>query len=91
MYYISVNSLGSFLTDWVNDTLFGDIITNAATAALESIAAAEWLISLVVDGTGCGVSAVMAARTIENEANCRMTIMLSAFIPCTAKSRSSSA
>ena len=36
-------------------------------------------------GSGCGVPAVMAARTIENEKDRRMTIMLSTFIPCTAK------
>ncbi|WP_326974602.1 ferrous iron transport protein B [Caproicibacter sp. BJN0012] len=36
-------------------------------------------------GTGCGVPAIMAARTIENEKDRRMTIMLSTFIPCTAK------
>jgi ferrous iron transport protein B len=36
-------------------------------------------------GTGCGVPAVMAARTIENEKDRRMTIMLSTFMPCTAK------
>ena len=36
-------------------------------------------------GTGCGVPAVMAARTIENEKDRRMTIMLCTFMPCTAK------
>lgn len=40
----------------------------------------------ILIGTGCGVPAIMAARTIENEADRRMTIMLSTFIPCTAKS-----
>ena len=36
-------------------------------------------------GTGCGVPAIMAARTIEEERDRRMTIMLSTFIPCGAK------
>ena len=36
-------------------------------------------------GTGCGVPAVMAARTIEEEKDRRMTIMLSTFMPCSAK------
>lgn len=36
-------------------------------------------------GTGCGVPAVMATRTIENEKDRRMTIMLSTFMPCSAK------
>jgi len=36
-------------------------------------------------GTGCGVPAIMAARTIENEKDRRMTIILSTFLPCGAK------
>lgn len=36
-------------------------------------------------GKGCGVPAVMAARTIENERDHRMTVILSTFIPCGAK------
>ncbi|MBQ7251339.1 MAG: ferrous iron transporter B [Kiritimatiellae bacterium] len=36
-------------------------------------------------GKGCGVPAVMAARTIESERDRRMTIMLATFIPCGAK------
>jgi ferrous iron transport protein B len=36
-------------------------------------------------GTGCGVPAVMASRTIENEKDRRMTIMTTTFIPCSAK------
>lgn len=36
-------------------------------------------------GTGCGVPAIMASRTIENEQDRRMTIMLSTFMPCSAK------
>lgn len=36
-------------------------------------------------GTGCGVPGVMASRTIENERDRRMTIMVTTFIPCGAK------
>ena len=36
-------------------------------------------------GTGCGVPGVMASRTIENEKDRNMTIMLTPFIPCGAK------
>ena len=36
-------------------------------------------------GSGCGVPAVMASRTIENERDRRMTIMTTTFIPCGAK------
>ncbi|MDD3262088.1 MAG: ferrous iron transporter B, partial [Oscillospiraceae bacterium] len=140
---ISVTTLGGAADDWINETLFGDWIPNAATAGLQAVGAAPWLQSLVVDGiiggvgtvlgfvpqmlliffflsvledsgymarvafimdrlfrrfglsgksfipmligSGCGVPAIMAARTIENEKDRRMTIMLAPFIPCTAK------
>mgnify|MGYP000543197247 CR=1 FL=1 len=36
-------------------------------------------------GSGCGVPAVMASRTIEQERDRRMTIMTTCFIPCGAK------
>ena len=36
-------------------------------------------------GKGCGVPAVMAARTIENRRDQRMTVILATFIPCGAK------
>ena len=143
VYYISVTTIGSWLTDWTNDVLFGDWITNGVTGWLESINCADWITSLIVDGiiggvgtvlgfvpqmvllflllsiledsgymarvafimdrvfrrfglsgksfipmligTGCGVPAIMAARTIENEKDRRMTIILSTFLPCGAK------
>ena len=143
VYYVSVTTVGSILTDFVNDTLFGEWILPSAAAALESIGCAEWLSGLVVDGiiggvgavlgfvpqifvlylflavledcgymariafimdrifrrfglsgksfipmligTGCGVPAIMASRTIEQERDRRMTIMTTTFIPCSAK------
>ena len=39
----------------------------------------------MIVGKGCGVPAVMAARTIESARDRRMTIILSTFIPCGAK------
>ena len=143
VYFISVTTLGGWLTDWTNDVLFGTWITNGATAGLEAIGASDAVISLLVDGiiggvgtvlgfvpqmillflclsiledsgymarvafimdrifrrfglsgksfipmlvgTGCGVPAIMASRTIENEKDRRMTILLSTFMPCGAK------
>lgn len=35
--------------------------------------------------TGCGVPGVMASRTIENEKDRRMTVMVTTFMPCSAK------
>ncbi len=36
-------------------------------------------------GMGCGVPAIMATRTIENEKDRRMSVMLTTFVPCGAK------
>jgi len=36
-------------------------------------------------GTGCSVPGIMSSRTIENEANRRITIITTSFIPCSAK------
>lgn len=36
-------------------------------------------------GSGCSVPAIMAARTIENENDRRMTVITTSFIPCGAK------
>jgi ferrous iron transport protein B len=39
----------------------------------------------ILIGTGCGVPGVMATRTIENEKDRRMTVIVTTFIPCSAK------
>ncbi|WP_312645725.1 ferrous iron transport protein B [Hydrogenoanaerobacterium sp.] len=145
VYYASVSSLGigTLITDWTNDTLFGGWITEWATAGLAAVGAADWLQGLIVDGiiggvgavlgflpqmfvlffflslledcgymarvafimdrifrkfglsgksfipmlisSGCGVPGIMASRTIENEKDRKMTIMVTTFIPCSAK------
>ena len=36
-------------------------------------------------GSGCGVPGIMASRTIENERDRRMTVVVTTFIPCGAK------
>ncbi|MDD7388710.1 MAG: ferrous iron transport protein B [Lachnospiraceae bacterium] len=59
VYYISVTTVGSFVTDWTNDVLFGDIIPPAVQGFLESIGCADWLVSLIVDGIIAGVGAVL--------------------------------
>ncbi len=143
VYYISVSTVGAWLTDWTNDVLFGEIIPPAVEGFLTSINTANWLSSLILDGiiggvgavlgflpqmlilflllailedcgymariafimdrvfrkfglsgksfipiligTGCGVPGIMAARTIENERDRKMTIITTTFIPCSAK------
>ena len=36
-------------------------------------------------GTGCGVPAIMASRTIESDSARRLTVMTTTFVPCSAK------
>ena len=143
VYYIAMGPLGTFLTDWTNDVLFGEIIPPAVEGFLGNLGVADWVKSMVIDGivggvgtvlgfvpqiailflllsiledsgymarvafifdrifrkfglsgksfipmvigTGCGVPAIMSCRTIEEEKDRRMTIILATFIPCAAK------
>lgn len=143
VYYISVSTIGAFLTDWTNDVLFGEIILPTVQGWLGGWGVAAWLEGLLVDGilagvgavlgflpqmivlflflgllelsgymarvafimdrmfrrfglsgksfipmligSGCSVPAIMAARTIENEKDRRMTVITTSFIPCGAK------
>ncbi len=69
IYYISVSTVGAWVTDFTNDGLFGegfwlfghfvDGIPILAERALSAIHCAEWLQSLVVDGIIGGVGAVL--------------------------------
>lgn len=143
VYYIAVSSLGAILTDWTNDTLFGEIIGENVAIFLENVGTASWLQGLINDGiiggvgavlgfvpqimllffllslledcgymariafimdrilrkfglsgksfipilisSGCGVPGIMATRTMENDKDRKLTIMLTTFIPCGAK------
>ena len=143
VYYISITTIGSMGTDWVNDVLFGEVVPGFVGGLLESWAVAPWLQSLILDGCiagvgailgflpqmmvlficlailedcgymariafildrifrrfglsgksfipmligmGCGVPAILASRTIENEKDRRMTVMVTTFVPCGAK------
>ena len=59
VYYVSVTTVGTFVTDWTNDVLFGDIIPPAIESVLESINCAAWLQGLILDGIVAGVGAVL--------------------------------
>lgn len=143
VYFVSVTTIGTIATDFMNDTLFGEWILPNLTALLEGWGVAGWLVSLISDGiiggvgavlgfvpqmlvlffmlalledvgymarvafimdrvfkkfglsgksfipmligSGCSVPGIMASRTIENEADRRMTIITTSFIPCGAK------
>ena len=59
VYYVSVTTVGSILTDWTNDTLFGEWIIPAVQNGLDAINCAPWLSGLIVDGIISGVGAVL--------------------------------
>lgn len=59
VYYISIGTVGSLLTDWTNDVLFGEVICGNLTGWFESMSVAPWLTGLIVDGIVGGVSAVL--------------------------------
>ena len=59
VYYVSVTTVGSILTDWTNDTLFGEWIIPAVQNGLDAISCAPWLSGLIVDGIISGVGAVL--------------------------------
>ena len=143
VYYIAISTIGTMMTDWVNDTLFSDIIQGNVSDWMANAGVSDWLQGLVVNGiiggvgsvlgfvpqimvlflllsiledcgymarvafimdrifrkfglsgksfipmliaSGCGVPGIMSTRTMENDRDRKMTIMLTTFIPCSAK------
>lgn len=59
VYYVSVTTVGDWLTGWTNDTLFGEWIVPGAQSLFEGIGCADWLTGLIVDGIISGVGAVL--------------------------------
>ena len=59
VYYVSVTTIGSILTDWTNDKQFAEWIIPAAQSFFEGIGCADWLTGLIVDGIISGVGAVL--------------------------------
>lgn len=143
VYYLSIQTIGTMCSDWVNDVLLGEYLPNLLTSIMNNFAIVDWLQDLVINGifagvgavlgflpqiavlflclniledcgymsriafvmdrvfryfglsgksfipllisTGCGVPGIMATRTIENPDERKITIMLSTFLPCSAK------
>ncbi len=59
VYYISVTTIGTLVTDWTNDTLFGDFIMGGLRSWMEGVGVEPWLVGLVVEGIIGGVGAVL--------------------------------
>lgn len=143
VYSFSINGLGGRLSEYFNESLFGETIPNAMNGLLGGIGVHPLLQSLIVDGaiagvgavigflplimilffclalledsgymarvavimdryfkkiglsgksiipmvvgSGCAIPGVMAARTIEDENERKVTTMLTPFVPCGAK------
>ena len=143
IYFLSIQSIGTMGTDWVNDVLFGSLVPDILQQLMNQWQVAQWLQELIQDGivagvgavlgfvpqifvlffclalledcgymariafvmdrlfrkfglsgksfipmliaTGCGVPGVIASRTIENEKDRRLTVMVTTFMPCSAK------
>ena len=58
VYYISVTTVGTWVTDWTNDT-FGGWVAGIFTSLLGAIGAGDMVTSLVVDGIVGGLVAVL--------------------------------
>lgn len=59
VYWFSQQGLGGYLSDYINDTLFGQIIPNVANTILASMNVSPLLQGLIVDGMIGGVGAVL--------------------------------
>ncbi|HEL1603094.1 TPA: ferrous iron transport protein B, partial [Streptococcus suis] len=55
-YFLSIQTVGTLGTDWVNDVLFGELVPGLIQENLNRFEIAGWLQSLVLDGiiAGCG-------------------------------------
>ena len=59
VYFISIGSVGDFVTTWTNDVLFGEWIVPGVANGLTALGCWDWLVSLVADGIVGGVGAVL--------------------------------
>ena len=59
VYYISVTTIGTIVTDFTNDVFVGEWIQEPVRGLLEGIGTADWLTGLICDGIIAGVGAVI--------------------------------
>ncbi|KST85982.1 Ferrous iron transport protein B [Lactococcus lactis subsp. lactis] len=143
VYFISIQTVGTAATDWLNDVFFGQWLPDLIANEMNALAVTPWVQDLVLNGvvagigailgfvpqifvlflllgiledsgymarvafvmdrifrrfglsgksfipmliaSGCGVPGIMATRTIEQERDRKITIMVTTFMPCSAK------
>ena len=59
VYYISVTTIGTIVTDFTNDVFVGEWIQEPVRGLLEGVGTADWLTGLICDGIIAGVGAVI--------------------------------
>lgn len=59
VYYLSIATIGTAGTDWVNDVLFGEIVPGKVDVILSALNVSDVVASLVQDGIVAGVGAVL--------------------------------
>ena len=59
VYYVSVSTVGDWITVWTNDVFVGEMILPAVEEFLLGLGTMEWLVDLIVNGALAGVGAVL--------------------------------
>ena len=59
VYYLSISTVGTFMTDWTNDTLFGEWLQGGVEGFLTNAGANPVLIDCIVNGIIGGVGSVL--------------------------------
>ena len=59
VYFIAIGTIGTWLTDFMNDKLFGEWIIPGVAFLLSKWGVAPWLVGLIADGAIGGVGAVL--------------------------------
>ncbi|HFI0578291.1 TPA: ferrous iron transport protein B [Streptococcus suis] len=58
-YFLSIQTVGTMGTDWVNEVLFGELVPNYIQHYLDVFSIDHWLQSLVLDGIVAGCGAIL--------------------------------
>lgn len=58
-YFLSIQTVGTMGTDWVNDVLFADIVPHFIQHYLDYFHIVDWLQTLVLDGIVAGCGAIL--------------------------------
>lgn len=58
-YFLSIQTVGTMGTDWVNEVLFGELVPNYIQHYLDVFGIDHWLQSLVLDGIVAGCGAIL--------------------------------